>query len=225
MAGVPDIPRQQFVLFDALGLEPTAGIISREDVTAAWRRVKKLLHSRRAANNNGFLPAFPTFAQARDAYRYLTAHGVANEEKEASRRITQHLRTGRAAFRSTWNPAATPGTAEILLPIPGAPTVETAGPAPPLATRHVGPEITPPRSDGAGEDGNGAGRQLRVLGRRPSQLLLSRQNKLSLACTHLKTPPLIHPSVTAPQFRHLLQRAPGRRLFFWRSPFRKFLLV
>ncbi|MCJ1384407.1 hypothetical protein MMC17_007523 [Xylographa soralifera] len=160
MAGVPGYPNLQFDLFDALGLPPLIGIVSREDIIRAWRRVKRHLHPRATVNNNGVVPTFPTYRQARDAYHYLTAQNAENVGREATRRIYRYLRTGRAAFRSTWNPTADAGTPEVLLPIPGAVTVQTAGPPPPLATGDVGPGNPPPRPNrpiGARQGQAGAG--------------------------------------------------------------------
>ncbi|MCJ1401196.1 hypothetical protein MMC11_004408 [Xylographa trunciseda] len=137
MAGVPGRFHMQWDLFDALGLPPVGNIALR-DVIRAWRRVKRHLHPHLQARNNGFVPEFPTYVQARDAYHYLTAHGMENAALEAERRIRWSLRTGRDAFRSTWNPGAEVGTPQVLQPIPGAVTLETAGLPPPLAVTEVG---------------------------------------------------------------------------------------
>ncbi|MCJ1388145.1 hypothetical protein MMC18_000990 [Xylographa bjoerkii] len=148
MAGIPDRFGLDFDLYDALGLPPV-GEITRQDVVRAWKRVKLHLHPKAIVHANGYVPAFPTYPQAMDAYRYLTAYYIdGNRAEECTRRIGRSLQAGRAAFRSTWNPTAPLGTPEVLQPIPGAANVQTDGPAPPLATVEQVP--LPPRADPLG---------------------------------------------------------------------------
>ncbi|MCJ1391144.1 Cyclin-dependent kinase 11A [Xylographa bjoerkii] len=126
MVGIPSRPDLQFDLFDALGLDP-ATPITPSVIQKAWRRVNLQIHPDKTVAAT-YIPAFPTYPQARQAKDYLLA-----EEKRATDAqtcIQTALAHGRAGYRSTWNPWATPNTAAVLKPIPDAPAVDSGdGPA------------------------------------------------------------------------------------------------
>ncbi|MCJ1389855.1 hypothetical protein MMC18_002712 [Xylographa bjoerkii] len=127
MPGIPSRPDLQFDLFDALGLNPTNARPTLASIHKAWRRVSLQLHPDKLATAT-HIPAFPTYLQAQQAKDYLLAEDKATGSPED--RIRKALASGRRGYRSTWNPWAELNTEQIRMPIPGAPNVDTHGPAP-----------------------------------------------------------------------------------------------
>ena len=126
MPGIPSRLDLQFDLFDSLGLNPIESIITESSVQQAWRRVNLHLHPDKilAARHT---PAFPTYAQVRQAKDYLLAEETGATNAQSHIQIA--LTSGKHSYRSTWNPWAPPNTEDVLKPIPGAATVANHGPA------------------------------------------------------------------------------------------------
>ena len=112
----------EFDVFNALGLNPVASRITQNSVNKAWRCVSLHLHPDKLATAT-HVPAFPTYAQARQAIDFLLGEdkGAAN----ARSRIRSAVASGKRRYRSTWNPWATPNTEDVLKPMPGASTLDT----------------------------------------------------------------------------------------------------
>ncbi|MCJ1316965.1 hypothetical protein MMC15_002286 [Xylographa vitiligo] len=127
MTGIRSRPDLQFDLFDALGLNPTNSLVTVTSIRKGWRRVNLQIHPDKLATAR-YIPVFPTYTQAQKARDYLLAED--NGDAFPETRIQAALSTGRVGYRSTWNPWVTPNTEDVLKPIPGAPNVETHGPAP-----------------------------------------------------------------------------------------------
>ncbi|MCJ1286899.1 hypothetical protein MMC26_006245 [Xylographa opegraphella] len=147
MPSIPFRPDLQFELFDSLGLDPTTTTITASVVQQAWRRVNLHLHPDkiRAATH---VPAFPTYAQARQAKDYLLAEERGASNAQSCIRIA--LAGGKHRYRSTWNPWAAPNTDAVLQPIPGAPTVASHGPVNTGADRE---DVDSPRAGNDGRQG------------------------------------------------------------------------
>ncbi|MCJ1281438.1 hypothetical protein MMC26_000757 [Xylographa opegraphella] len=126
MVGLISRADLQFDLFDALGLNPTNGSITVTSIHRRWRRVNLQIHPDKLANAR-YIPIFPTYTQAQKAKDYLLAED--NKGASPESRIQAALSSGKASYRSTWNPWATPNTEHVLKPIPGASSVETHKPA------------------------------------------------------------------------------------------------
>ncbi|MCJ1398118.1 hypothetical protein MMC11_001315 [Xylographa trunciseda] len=135
MPGIHSREDLQFDLFDALGLDPTSGPIIVTAIHKAWRRVNLQIHPDKLVTA-AYVPAFPTYDQAQKARDYLLAEdsGARRTGDSGASQIYARIRTalssGKVGYRSTWNPWAPPKTEDVLKPMPGAPTVETHGPAP-----------------------------------------------------------------------------------------------
>ncbi|MCJ1476974.1 hypothetical protein MMC13_005644 [Lambiella insularis] len=137
MVGIPGRPDLQFDLFDSLGLPPNNEITS-DSIQKAWRRVNLHLHPDKVAQNDPYIPPFPTLLQAQLAKDYLLVDDRSRPTTESAEdRIATALRHGRDCFRSTWDPSAAGGTPAALQPIPGfgiqdlgpvAPTVDGQAP-------------------------------------------------------------------------------------------------
>ncbi|MCJ1381815.1 hypothetical protein MMC17_004926 [Xylographa soralifera] len=127
MPGIRSRSDLQFDLFDALGLNHINGFITVTSIRKGWRRVNLQIHPDKLATAK-HIPIFPTYNQAQKARDYLLAEDKGDASPDT--RIRAALSSGKFGYRSTWNPWATPNTEHVLKPIPGAPNVETHGPAP-----------------------------------------------------------------------------------------------
>ncbi|MCJ1289564.1 hypothetical protein MMC34_001097 [Xylographa carneopallida] len=145
MPGIPSRPDFQFVLFDALGLDPTDGPITVLSIQRAWRHVNLQTHPDKLATAK-HIPVFPSYREAQKAKDYLLAEDKSGALPETRNQAA--LASGKAGYRSTWNPWATPNTELVLQPIPGAPKVKTHGPAP------LGPDPRVPQPRSGGPDEN-----------------------------------------------------------------------
>jgi hypothetical protein len=103
---IPNHRYLQFDVFDALGLDPNP-TLSRRDINKAYARAVLIVHPDHQASNKGFVPTFPTVQQAQNARDYLL--GADHRLQRAHGLLWQN-------HKSTWNPAAPRGTAEILQP-------------------------------------------------------------------------------------------------------------
>ncbi|MCJ1476813.1 hypothetical protein MMC13_005482 [Lambiella insularis] len=123
MANLPLRSNLAFDLFDALGLPPItehgrSTAITPGDVKKAWRKVSLHLHPDKRSQNLPYVPSFPTYEQARLATDWLLGEESVRLH-DSKQQIKRALRHGRAAFYSTWNPDAKPGTDAVLKPMPG----------------------------------------------------------------------------------------------------------
>ena len=94
-------------LFDALGLIPSTEY-TPQDINRAWRRAFKIIHPDRSHINKNFIPVFPTHVELARAKDWLL---------ESPDNLHAAYAALAPTFRSTWNPHAAPGTAEVLKPI------------------------------------------------------------------------------------------------------------
>jgi len=136
---IPNHRYLQFDVFDALGLDPSP-TLSRRDINKACVRALLIVHPDHQTANKGFVPKFPTVQQARDARDYLL--GADYRLQRAQGLLWQN-------HKSTWNPAASRGTAAILQPRePVIAVPETTelpdSPGSPDGRRDARPKSTPP---------------------------------------------------------------------------------
>ena len=122
---IPGFQDPQFDLFDALGLVPSADY-TPQDINRAWRRAFKIIHPDRSHINKKFIPAFPTHVELARAKNWLL---------ESPENLCVAYAVLAPTFRSTWNPRAAPGTAEVLKPIVLVETRNNGAESEPLLSR------------------------------------------------------------------------------------------
>ncbi|MCJ1402919.1 hypothetical protein MMC11_006140 [Xylographa trunciseda] len=162
MVGIPFCPELNFDLFDALGLDPTKYNITEADISAAWPRICQHIEPTVKNRNYPNVPVFPTFDQARRAFRWFLVLDYRGYQYPNSIevRIRIALCEGRADFESTWNPFANPGSEAVLHPVPGLGRTTLAVPQTSLMST---PSPTPSLSSSQGLPLNPVGRHMSAL--------------------------------------------------------------